>query len=174
DLSGDYVFPNLRSGTGLTPVTVIDNETAGLITIESGVGTLVVRCGNSTCTVAGPTDDYFMRLTKRPDGTVGSAILTDGLVDVQSVGGVAIDYTSLADPILQPIGGYVPTRLFAGNLSLANASGHATLTRTNGSELGSFVEEGFEAGQLIRIGGAGAGFDGQYYVDAVTHTLMTL
>src|SRR6185503_13572715 len=132
DVSGDYVFPNLRSGPGRSPVTVIDNETAALIALESGVGTLVIKCGNTLCTVPGlPLDDYTIRLTKRPTAPVTSAILTDGLADVQSVNGVPVT--------LQPIGGYTPSRLFLGNLALANVAGKGTLTRTNGSEMGSFL-----------------------------------
>ena len=33
---GEYVFPNLRSGAGLTPVRVVDDETADVVAIESG------------------------------------------------------------------------------------------------------------------------------------------
>ena len=62
-----YQFPNLRSGPGLTAVTVIDNETAGAVIRESGVGTLVYLCGDATCSIPGQTDDYWLRLTKRPE-----------------------------------------------------------------------------------------------------------
>ena len=44
DADGDYAFPNLRSGLGLTPVEVVDDDTAGVVTIESGTGTIVARC----------------------------------------------------------------------------------------------------------------------------------
>jgi hypothetical protein len=183
DLSGDYVFPNLRSGTGRTAVTVIDNETAGVVVVETGIGTLVVKCGDSACSIPGPTDSYYLRLTKRPEAendpyhlqtpiTVQIAILTDGLADVLAVNGVAVDYSSLSDPILQPIGDLVPSRVFQGNLDLADVAGKATLTRANGSDLGSFIDEGLEAGQLIRL--SGTAFDGDYYVESVTHTAVTL
>ena len=79
--------------------------------------------------------------------TVQVAILTDGLADVQSVNGVAVDYiTDASDPVKE-IGGYVPSRLFLGNLTFGiGAGGHLTLTRANGSDLGSFLDEGFAVG----------------------------
>ena len=42
-----------------------------------------------------------------------------------------------------------PTRLFLGNLSISSSG--LTLTRANGTELGSFVDEGFERRNLIRV-----------------------
>src|SRR5207247_5928992 len=62
-----FEFPNLRSGPGRTDVEVIDNETAGVVTIASGTSTVVVKCGNALCTIPGPTDDYTLRLTKPPE-----------------------------------------------------------------------------------------------------------
>ena len=50
---------------------------------------------------------------------------------------------------VKTIGGYVPSRLFLGNLTFGiDADGHLTLTRANGSDLGSFIDEGFAVGQL--------------------------
>jgi hypothetical protein len=145
-----YQFPNLRSGPGLTAVTVIDNETAGAVIRESGVGTLVYLCGNATCTIPGQKDDYWLRLTKRPENPndldhnpatmVQIAVLTDGLVDVYSiVDGFnvthVIDYSLATDTdYFKKIGGYVPSRLFLGNLTFGiDSDGHLTLTRANGS-----------------------------------------
>ena len=48
---------------------------------------------------------------------------------------------------LAEIGGLVPTRLFLGDVTIAGA----TITRGAGSNLGSFLDEGFAPGQLIRI-----------------------
>ena len=90
DPLGRYVFPNLRSGTGLTEVEVIDDETAGAVIVESGTGTIVGKCGNAGCTLPGDSDDYTIRLTKRPLGDVSAAVLTDGMVDVVSIGGVPV------------------------------------------------------------------------------------
>ena len=180
-----FMFPNLRSGPLRTPVTVIDNDTAGVVSIESGTGTLVVKCGDLLCSIPGPTDDYTLRLTKRPQAendpnhlqspiNVQVSVLTDGLVDVKSVNGVAINYGSLSDPTLQTVGGYTPARMFLGNVTFGiDGSGRRTLTRANGSDLGSFIDEGFAKGQFIEIGNAG-GHNGQYYVFAVSDTVLTL
>src|SRR6185436_10373491 len=171
NVGGEYVFPNLRSGPGRTPITVIDNETAGVVSIESGVGTLVVKYGDDLQTIPGPTDDYNLRLTKRPEAEndpyhlqspirVEVGILTDGLADVQSVNGVPVLYNqapdTLANPALTRIGEYVPSRMFLGNLTfgIEGGSSRLTLTRANGSEMGSFIDEGFAIGQLIQVDGA--------------------
>jgi Ca2+-binding RTX toxin-like protein len=151
-----YVFPNLRSGTGLTDIEVIDDETADVIAIESGVDTVVQKCGDTFCTVPGmKTDSYTIRLTKQPQAfeddahltspvNVDVAILADGLADVTAINGVPM---TVAD--YQPIGGLVPAQLFKGNIEVS-ADG-LTITRANGSDLGSFIDEGFEAGNLIRF-----------------------
>ena len=141
-----YVFPNIRSGTGTTSIEVIDDETADMISIESGLGTLVQKCNIASpgCTLPGTGDWYTIRLTKRPTGDVDVAVLTDGMVDV-----VAIDGNPITPADYQVIGGLVPTRLFVGNLAVS--SDGLTITRANGSDLGSFVDEGFERGYLIRI-----------------------
>jgi hypothetical protein len=181
-----FQFPNLRSGPGITAVTVIDNDTAGVVVRESGTDTIVVKCGDATCSIPGDTDDYWLRLTKRPEDpndldhnpevTVQVAILTDGLADVKSVNGSAIDYIAMTGPV-KVIGGYVPSRMFLGNLTFANDGlGNRILVRANGSEAGSFIDEGFAVGQFIQLGGTGAlGFDGQqYHIKKVTETTITL
>ncbi|MEO6494544.1 MAG: hypothetical protein ABIP99_17070 [Ilumatobacteraceae bacterium] len=142
-----YPFPNLRSGLQRTDVLVYDDETPNVVSIPTGTDTVVIKCGNDACTIPGGTDGYTIRLTKAPTGTVTISLLTDGLVDVVSVGGVAVtpaDY--------QVIGGDIPSRLFLGNLSFAGS----TVTRANGSDLGSFIDEGFVAGQRITISACGA------------------
>ena len=69
NLCQHYVFPNIRSGPGIVAATIIDDETADLITIESGTDTVVQKCGNDLCTVPDPAGDTFqIRLTKRPAG----------------------------------------------------------------------------------------------------------
>src|SRR5690606_22180151 len=78
--------------------------------------------------------------------TVTIAIVTDGLVDVVSVGGVAVTPAGY-----QVIGGDIPARAFLGALTISGS----TLTRANGSDLGSFVDEGFKAGQRITISSCG-------------------
>jgi Ca2+-binding RTX toxin-like protein len=153
DPDGDYPFPNLRSGLGLQDVEVIDDETAGMVLLESGIQTVVTKCGNLACTIPGPTDDYFIRLTRQPEDpddpghlnpleTVEVAILTDGMVDVISIGGVPTPISSYSE-----IGGLVASQRFLGNLTVDGD----TISRANGSDLGSFFDEGFAPGQFIRI-----------------------
>ncbi|HET9436020.1 MAG TPA: Calx-beta domain-containing protein [Candidatus Limnocylindrales bacterium] len=182
-----FQFPNLRAGPALQPVLVHDDETAGVIVRETGTDTVVVKCGDATCSVPGTTDDYYLRLTKRPENpndldhnpevTVEIAILTDGLADVYSVNGVLADYNApgAAGNPVKLIGGYVPSRLFLGNLTFGTgAGGRLTLTRANGSETGSFIDEGFRVGQLIRISGPDAGHSGDFHVYAIADLVMTL
>jgi hypothetical protein len=68
-------------------------------------------------------------------------VLTDGLVDVVKVGATLITDASQ----YTTIGGYVPTRLFRGSVVINGA----TITRGTGGDLGSFIEEGFAAGNFI-------------------------
>ena len=154
DPTGRYIFPNLRSGTGRTAVEVIDDDSADIVSIESGTGTIVQKCGNDPCTIPSAigtgTDWYTIRLTKRPTGGVDVAVLTDGMVDVVQIGASAITPAGY-----EVIGGPIPSQLFVGNLAIS-ADG-LTLTRANGSDLTSFVDEGFEAGNLVRLFVAGIG-----------------
>ena len=84
---------------------------------------------------------------------------------MKSINGVAIDYVA-ADHVRRSAA-TSPSRLFLGNLTFGiGAGGQLTLTRANGSDLGSFLDEGFATGQFIRIAGAGAGDSGQFYVYA--------
>ena len=55
-------------------------------------------------------------------------------------------------PTTRSIGGDVAVACaFIGNIVIASIGGNLyTITRANGSELGSFVEEGFQVGQRIR------------------------
>ena len=164
-----YVFPNIRSGPGIVAATIIDDETADLITIESGTDTVVQKCGNDLCTIPDPAGDTFqIRLTKRPEVLddddhsetpveVNVAILLDGLSDVVQIGydtnddgtpdsfdnlwtdtnlNGAIEGSELTGYDL--IGGDVPSQRFLGNVIVTDT----TITRANGSELGSFGEEG--------------------------------
>jgi len=50
DADGDYVFPNLRSGSGLLDVETWDDETAGVVTLESGTNTQLIVDDLSTVT----------------------------------------------------------------------------------------------------------------------------
>ena len=182
-----YVFPNIRSGPGIVAATVIDDETADLITIESGTDTVVQKCGNDDCTAPDPTGDtYPIRLTKRPEVLdddehgitmvdVDVAILMDGLADVvwidRNANGVLdageklwfdtnnngiVDFGEQFDPsTYEVIGGDVPSLRFLGNVIVTD-TGPLTITRANGSELGSFFEEGFQVGQRITTSFSGS------------------
>ena len=162
DIDGNYIFPNLRSGLGLQDVEVIDNETAGAVVLESGSNTLFINDGIDT-------DDYTIRLTKQPRADVQVAILTDGLADV-----VSIDGTPITTADYKEIGGLRATQLFNGSITFEDTGGKGTLTRGTGADLGSFMDEGFEAGDLLRIGGAGAPYDGDYVIESVNNQTITL
>ena len=166
-----YVFPNLRSGTGTTAIEVLDDETADVVSIETGVDTVVQKCGNDACTTPGSKiDSYDMRLTKQPTGDVEVAILTDGMVDVTMINGLPITPSQY-----KVIGGLIARQLFIGNITIG-ANG-LTITRANGSDLGNFVDEGFLRGDRIRVHIQGLGdFDAQIAdtPTGVTEKVLTL
>ena len=98
---------------------------------------------------------YQLRLTSAPFATVKVAIITDGQTDVDLTG---------ADPRLAPRADR-DDPVDAGLHRQPDDRGHrrsATFTRANGSELGSFLDEGFAIGQRIRLSGSGNGSDGDY------------
>ena len=137
--------------------TVIDDDSPGVFVNQSGGSTLVTLCGNALCTIPGPGDSYTLRLTSQPTDTVQVAIITDGQTDATGL------------PTAK-IGGLRPTQLFAGNITVSGS----TITRAAGSDLGSFVDEGFVAGMRIRIGGTGTGDDADFFVLTVTPSTLTL
>jgi len=166
-----YRIPNLRSGTGLLDIDVFDDETPGLLILETGTSTIVVDDDPDTVAdesvLLSSQDSYTIRLTRRPDGTVTVAVLTDGLTDVVSIDGAPV--------VLQEIGGVVPTRLFEGQITVSGT----TITRGSDSDLGSFLDEGFAVGQFVRVT-TGSGTDSDPYVTvdatvtAVTGQALTL
>ncbi|MEY2518223.1 MAG: large repetitive protein, partial [bacterium] len=119
---------------------VVDDDTAGVVVIESAGNTRVVA--GDTTNGPGPGDSYQLRLTLRPDGTVTTALVTDGQTDIVTGGRIG----------LQAIGGQVALQQFLGDIGVSGT----VLTRVNDSALGNFRDEGFAAGQLIRISNAGA------------------
>ena len=114
-------------------VLAYDDETSGVVTVETGSGTLVVA-GDTT------PDSYFLRLTRRPDGTVKVALITDGQTDVIAGGRIAYE----------AIGGERAVQLFIGDLAVTGS----TITRINDAALGDFRDEGFAVGQRVRLAGA--------------------
>jgi hypothetical protein len=149
-----YKFPNLRSGQQRSDVLVYDDETAQVVTIPTGTDTVVVQCGNAACTVPGLRDGYLIRLTTTPTGDVRVVITPDGLVDVVSINGVAVTPADYVE-----IGGDIPSRVFLGNLLFAGS----TITRANGSDTGSFWDDGLAIGQRIEF----AACTGVYTVQSI-------
>ena len=120
---------------------MIDDETPGVVVVESDGTTLVTQCGNPACAVPGPGDDYRLRLTHQPTAPVTVRIVSDGQSDVTNF------------PI-QAVGGQVALQQFSGGLTISGT----TVTRTGEAAFGNFADEGFKAGQLIRIvAGASSG-----------------
>ena len=120
-----YAFDDRRVG-----VEVLDDDTPGVVVLESG--------GSTGVTLGGPGDDYTIRLTKQPLASVRVAILTDGLTDVSAINGVPVT--------LQAVG---PT--YIGSVSFSPAT--RRITRTDG---GSWLAAGFLEGQRISIDGLGS------------------
>ncbi|MEE4314510.1 MAG: Calx-beta domain-containing protein [Desulfofustis sp.] len=154
----DYVFPNLRSGLQMLDVEVVDNETSGAVVLESGTGTQLIP-GTPP---EGQNDTYSIRLTREPDESVTVAVLTDGLADVVKIGSTEITPNDYA-----VIGGLQVTQVFTGNVIFDGNGSNLTISRGEGSDLGSFIDEGFYAGQRIRIGGSD-GNDGDYEVKSIS------
>ncbi|MDH3308667.1 MAG: hypothetical protein OEO77_14270, partial [Acidimicrobiia bacterium] len=123
--------------------------------------------GATQLVMGGAGDNEWLRLTKAPTADVEISVLTDGLVDVVGIGGAPV---TTAD--YDEIGGYVPTRLFRGTVDIDGP----TITRGTGSDLGSFIEEGFFEGDFLRIAVPGSvcetGCD--VYVLSVTESTITL
>ena len=165
---GTCAVPNLRSEPGQVDVEVIDDDTAGVFITESGGDTIVE--------LDGATDDYTIRLTKRPGDDVTIAVLTDGTTDVTMI--------TLPDGTVVPvtydvIGVYRDALLFDGAVDISTTGGVTTLTRGNGSDLESFHLEGFAVGQLVQISVPDPSdplvrVTIEAYITALTATAMTL
>ncbi len=110
-----------------------------MVTLESGTNTQLIVDDLSTVTDESQNDTYELRLTKQPTADVDVAILTDGLADVVSIDGAPVT--------LDKIGGYVAAQMFGGTIAINGA----VITRGAGDELGSFFDEGFAVGQLVRL-----------------------
>ncbi|HEY3922827.1 MAG TPA: hypothetical protein VGL76_12045 [Gaiellaceae bacterium] len=132
--------------------TVIDDESPGVFVLQSGGSTLVTP---ST------TDDYTLRLTSQPTADVQIAIVTDGQTDASGSG-----------LTLAAIGGLRASQLFTGNVTVSGS----TITLATGSELGSFVQDGFTVGMRIGFTGTGTADDTatNLYVLTVTDSTITL
>jgi hypothetical protein len=130
-------------------VEVLDDDKPGLV---------VTPTDRTTVVAPGLNDAYTVRLTKRPSATVTMAVVGDGLTDVRTING--------APAALQVIGELVGTTLFTGSVTFSTSA--KTITRTSGS----FLTDGFAAGQLLRVvGGPNAG---DYTIASVTATRITV
>jgi hypothetical protein len=160
------------NGSGISQTfdaLVIDDGEADLFTLESG-GSTVVTAGTAKDGPGAP-DTYTMRLTQAPQTTVNVDVITDGQTDINQNSGQIT---------LQPTGFVQNLQPFKGNLTLKQVDAHTwTITRATGSELGSWIADGFMPGQTIRIQGTGvAGADGTYVIasakGSVTDQVITL
>ena len=138
-------------------VLVIDDENPGVFVLPSDGSTIVVACGNTECSVPGTSDSYQLRLDSQPKAEVRIAIIGDGQTDVAT--------SSLGPRVaLEQWGGLQASQAFAGNIQITGSGSTRTITRVNGSDLGSFLDEGFVKGQRIRLSGTGNGSDGDYVI----------
>ena len=126
---------------------VVDDDTAGVVVVESDGSTKVVA--GTTAGGPGPGDSYRIRLTLKPTGSVTIALITDGQTDVTAGGRI----------VYQSIGGVRAVRQFSGDITVAGS----VVTRAGLSALGSFIDEGFAPGQRVRIANAG-GANGDYTI----------
>ena len=116
---------------------------------------VVTKCGDVACDFAGPGSSYVLRLTMAPTLDVKVALITDGQTDITPGGGISNTL----------IGNQTTAPLFNGNISISGA----TITRGAGSELGSFLTEGFQVGQLVTI----TGQSGNFTIHSVADASMT-
>ena len=132
-------------------VTVIDNETPGVVLTQSGGSTIVI--GDDPNTAADETllitsqDSYTIRLTKRPDGTVTIAVLTDGLTDVVSIGGAPVVIAEIGQPDAGQWSGEA-TAAADPEPSDPSGLGGRRITRDDSS---SWLADGFSEGQRVRV-----------------------
>ena len=143
---------------------MIDDESAGLYVQETGGDTVVSACG-TTCAVppdcsAHPQlcDSYLLRLASQPTATVQVALITDGQTDIN----MALAGSGIT---MQAIGGLQASQAFKGNITITPINGTTEqINRAAGSDLGSFLDEGFQKGQRIRLSGTLGAADGDYLV----------
>jgi hypothetical protein len=136
-LTTDSVYSNPTSGA--TPqslyVKVLDNDSAGVVVLPSN-GSTVVSAGPPAV-----SDTYTLRLTGEPTAPVNIDIITDGLTNIATGGGVNL--AAIGTP------GH---GLYTGSVIWDSTS--YTLTRTDGS---SWLDSGFLEGQLVRFNGDTSG-----------------
>ncbi|MDA8440737.1 MAG: hypothetical protein M0Z51_18020, partial [Propionibacterium sp.] len=147
-------------------VLVLDDNSPGVYVAQSGGSTLVSIPPGTPL-----TDTYSVRLLKQPTAPVTIGIITDGQTSIAT--DAACSTSTLGHVCLAPVDHLAATSLFVGHVTISGA----TITRAAGSELGSFITEGFAAGQLLMITGAGADSNTAataYTVASVTAQRITL
>ncbi len=152
-----YPLVNLRSGLGLMDVLVIDDDTPGVLITETDTSTALV--GDDPNTPADETllpagqDSYTIRLTKRPDGTVTIAVLTDGLTDVVTIDGTPAVLAEIGKsgesgkPGEGHWSGDATTAVDAEPTDPSDLGGRR-ITRSDSS---SWLADGFLEGQRVRV-----------------------
>ena len=135
--------PEPPRGPLRTDVRGVRRRDADVVTITSGTDTVIVRCFDTDC--LSPRRDRRLHASaspsSRPRQHVTIALLPDGLVDVVSVDGVADHPRRLPGHRRRHPDPRLPRQPVA-----SRATGSR---RANGSDLGSFVDEGFAVGQRL-------------------------
>ncbi|MFZ1880264.1 MAG: Calx-beta domain-containing protein [Gaiellaceae bacterium] len=141
---------------------IIDDENAGVFVLPSDGSTVVAACGNAACTIPGfPDETYKLRLDSQPTAGVSIALITDGQTDIDLS---ALSPADALRVLLERIGGLQASQAFKGNVKVDGNTGTATITRANGSDTSSFLDEGFQKGMRIRLSGTLTGADGDYVI----------
>ena len=155
--SADTVFDGITVDE--TTVQVVDNDTPGVLLVESGGSTELVSPNPSNPT--GTSDTYTLRLTKAPTDDVTLGVFADAGTNVTIGGRVFLDT--------------VVTN--SAQLDVSVVGGKNVFTRTGG---GSWLDDGLLAGDLIQVKGNGgataidtSGTD-TYKIQDVTATELTL
>ncbi|HEY6030129.1 MAG TPA: hypothetical protein VIU44_06180, partial [Gaiellaceae bacterium] len=145
-------------------VLVLDDENPGVWALASDGKTLVTACNGDPCTAPGPGDTYKLRLTSQPTSQVRIALITDGQADVVTGGGITFE----------SVGGLQAAQAFSGNVTVSGSGPSFTITRANGSDLGNFLNEGFQLNQRIRLSGTGTAADGDYVITNLDILTLTV
>ena len=143
---------------------VLDDENPGVWVLASDGKTLVIACGRS---VHAPRcgDTYQLRLNRQPAAQVRIALITDGQIDIENDGNPSSSRRSAA----------CRWPRHSRATSRSPVAGRTSIERVNGSDLGSFLDEGFIKGQRIRISGSTAGAaDGDYVITDLDILTMTV
>ncbi|WP_407698387.1 beta strand repeat-containing protein, partial [Sphingorhabdus rigui] len=131
--SSDPVYNDLAVDETL--VTVLDNETAGVL-VEPSNGSTIISQGDPDAGIAPTNDSYSMRLTRAPTADVIVAINADGATSVVLGGRV----------FASEVGSYTVSA--SGSV---DSKGRTTLTRTDGI---SWSDQKFQVGMLVQVGAA--------------------